>query len=61
MAIVLTKTNIKYMIMAREEKKKKLKMYTKVCKCRLLKELLKYKFLTSEERSKTPEMKLVYS
>ena len=48
--------------MTMTKKKKKIK---NVCKsfeiCRLLKELLKYKFLTLEERSKTPEMELVYS
>ena len=52
-AIVVIKTNSKYDY---GKRKKKLKMYAKV-----LKELLKYKLLTPEERSKTPEMELVYS
>ena len=46
--------------MAKE--KKKVKHIRKSFKTyRFLKELLKYKFLTPEERSKTPKMKLVYS
>ena len=47
-----------YMTTAKE--KKKLKMYVKVLKYKLLKEL-KYKLLILEKRSKTPEMELVYS
>ena len=54
----MTKTNVKYMTGKRKKK-------VNICKSfeiyRLLKELLKYKFLTPEELSKTPKIKLVYS
>ena len=52
----MTKTNIKYMTMARE--KKSMQMFLKY---RLLKELVKYKLLIPEELPKTAEMELVYS
>ena len=57
----MTKTNIKCMTMAKEKKKKVKHVHKYYEIYRLLKELLKYKLLTPEERSKTPEKKLVYS
>ena len=45
-----------------KKKEKKVKNVSKSFEIyRLLKELLKYKLLTPEEKFKTPEMKLVYS
>ena len=59
--ILLTKTNIKCMTMAKE-KKVGWNMYVKVLKyTNSWKELLKYKLLTPEEKSEIPEMKLIYS
>ena len=58
-AVVMTKTNIKYMTIAKEKKFKNVSKSFEIC--RLLKEFLKYKLLTSEVRSKTPEMELVCS